>query len=497
MMTLLSFLILFPSFFLYMLCNDVKHCYRYDTVPTAAHTGGQVVLSEVGFNEYIQAYIPNVEELITELVIPDVFIDNINLGIASVSFNISNIAFRSVSFESGSVGMSDPYVSVTVADAAGEIDFNWSYTQGEWPYIHDEGWGSATLDDLSIMISGSSTLNEDCAMLQVSLLPIQLSVEDLDITLHGGASWLYDLVLELLTDVIVDYLIDPLAELLHDPIEEGINEAISGGSPIQAKGGDYSIALDLRLTQNPVFGDSVLIFSSVVMFEPADEAGDWLWNQTMPELPPITSDAAAQIYYSMPVFESQFLTFKKLDKLQGWITIDNIADEYASLLSTDFLVEFLPGLSQYPSESVSLFLNVTERPTVVSQPVALFLNLTGTLDMHVDSVDTPLLSLDISWGYTLDPSMYIVTKWWSNNTCLQLDARVYNQSQSVTDSLIGEVEMTEDLIDLVGLLGSSTESFLTYLTKTYTACLSADFVTTDQYSLVIRDEWLQIDFFLL
>eukprot|EP00768_Dysnectes_brevis_P005626 gnl/Dysnectes_brevis/413_a455_5053.p1 GENE.gnl/Dysnectes_brevis/413_a455_5053~~gnl/Dysnectes_brevis/413_a455_5053.p1 ORF type:complete len:559 (+),score=71.99 gnl/Dysnectes_brevis/413_a455_5053:446-2122(+) len=462
-------------------------CYTYDSTADLSieDSAFMLVITQSGIGRYADMLLDDIEACVSDLIIPDIE-EEVDLSISVVDFSITNIVFEELSVQDIDIVFQDPYITGSVSDASGKIKFSWQYSEIAWPYIGDQGWGEAELSDLSLLFSANFTMDRLCSTYDCNLAPLQLSVGDVDITLHGGASWLYDLLLELLTDLIVDVLIDPLATMLHDPLQQSLTDALANGNPIEDMGQDNDLLADLRFASIPSFGNGYISFPAVGRYETRDQEGMKPWDRPMPPLPTIQSDAAIQMFMGMPVFDSKFDAFYRSSKLEGNVTVDNCGD-YAALLGTDVLSAYIPGLADYPEQDVWLNLTAVSVPTIVAQPVALFMNISGTIDILLDNTTDVLATIGVSYGLACNPKMETLEQYWGNSTCPFIDCTYYNQTAFVASSDIGEIDITRDFRQLLSVVGSeAVATKVTDLSSEYAIQIPASYISPDMVSTIIH-----------
>eukprot|EP00704_Kipferlia_bialata_P010913 g10913.t1 len=114
---------------------------------------------------------------------------------------------------------------------------------------------------------------------------------------------------------------------------------------------------------------------------------DWDRRTKPAPLPSIINDADVQMIVSNSVFDSLFSVANYESLLQGTISPDTVANPmFESYLSTSVLASMCPEVyAQYPSSGVSLEMSASIDPTLTFMPSAGFLNITGTVDVSVNS----------------------------------------------------------------------------------------------------------------
>lgn len=190
------------------------------------------------------------------------------LLVGRVKIVLSNIIIYHIDVVSSNVEVGDDEISITASRATANLSMDWKYTYQNWfVEVSDQGKASVEVEDMEVGLKLS--LENQGGTLKLSLLDSKCDVEDVDIKLDGGASWLYQ--------GVVDAFSDHIESAVENAISKKLNEGISKiGSllqslPTQIKVDDTS-ALNVTFVGDPSFSDSSITFVINGLFIPKNGA---------------------------------------------------------------------------------------------------------------------------------------------------------------------------------------------------------------------------------
>jgi lipopolysaccharide-binding protein len=137
-------------------------------------------------NKIKDILIPIAEPKIQGLQIPDVSGQISAIGV-EIDYHISNIVVTSFAFGPTNVILFPLGVSLDLPQCQTVLNMNWQYKG-----LGLSGSGSAT-DSLSIQAVALILIGETQGKPQVSVNSLQLNIDKIDITVHGGESWFYQI----------------------------------------------------------------------------------------------------------------------------------------------------------------------------------------------------------------------------------------------------------------------------------------------------------------
>ncbi|KAG5597919.1 hypothetical protein H5410_039151 [Solanum commersonii] len=179
--------------------------------------------------------------------------------IGTVHMVLSNISIDNIHVISSTVKAGDTGIVISVSGAYANMTMNWEYSYSSWLFpipITDNGKASIQVEGMDVGISFNLTNVQGSLML--SPLDCGCSVKDIFIKLDGGASWLYQ------------GLIDAFEGRLSSAVENSISKKLREGivkidSSLQSLPKEIPIrniaALNVTFVGDPQFRDSSLVLS--------------------------------------------------------------------------------------------------------------------------------------------------------------------------------------------------------------------------------------------
>eukprot|EP00768_Dysnectes_brevis_P002621 gnl/Dysnectes_brevis/1943_a2233_1597.p1 GENE.gnl/Dysnectes_brevis/1943_a2233_1597~~gnl/Dysnectes_brevis/1943_a2233_1597.p1 ORF type:complete len:502 (-),score=137.13 gnl/Dysnectes_brevis/1943_a2233_1597:243-1748(-) len=457
----------------------------------------QSVLTEYGANSMADLAIPIVEESLVALIIPDIDGD-VDLGIASITYDISSIVLTEIDISNLVFkfdGESNRVV-VSLTDGFLHLEYKWGYETTTYPYVADGGFGTAEFQ-ASISLSAELEIDIECQSMQVILDPITFIPSQIDIILHGGASWLYDLIIDLLEDLIMDYLIDPFAQLIQQTAQEQLDQWIQKGAlVVQQPGSGQVTCFDRRPAASPIVQDGVISIPYIGKVVLCDGGEGEPWDVQPQEMPLVFSDSFVQYLFDAATFDSNHYQHYLQGEYQHTVTADDVPEEFRPFFTAGELAVIIPGLAEYAGLEITLDVYALEPPTDVVQPVALFTTFITAVDIMVDSQDTPLLQLQLDIGAAGTVVLSNITHSWGMDTCFSSEYELYNMTMTVSDTSVGPVGDEETLYQLTSLLAE--QMLMPWATdhssRKELICMETDFATTMTPSVLFHDTYMVLEF---
>ncbi|GIQ83722.1 hypothetical protein KIPB_005082 [Kipferlia bialata] len=412
--------------------------------------GAVVVLSIEGVNKLAADSIPDIEASAFDLKMDDIN-TSLDLGITVVDLSITQLLFAN--FHIGDIKATSlpltQELMLNMDDLDLELTFDWEYTEESWPFSKDSGTGTATCTGIGGEVVMGVGFDHVCGVPQFMADSVNLDLGDIKITLDGGASQLFQLILNAFIGLVEDLFTDELNTLIAASMTEAINEGIQESTgPSNVPDG---MKEDFR-SPNPVvvLEDNYIAIHFTAYIYPADEGPTWSARDAiMPTpLPNLVTSEDLQFVLSNTLFESLFLSSLHLGLLKGQVDPAKVQDpQLASLLTTTSLGAICPGLYEaYPDATVTLDLDATEMPTVTVMPSALFSNVTGTVHVSVHDEASQSMVDTFTVGYSVGlagtPQSLTETLHNAENmTTFYIDYTPYNTTGWEIESSYGPVDM--------------------------------------------------------
>jgi hypothetical protein len=186
--------------------------------------------------------IPIVEPAVIGLAVPDVSGSTKVTGL-TIHYTISNIKIQQFSFgQAGTVLIPPSEVGVDLPNTQCVVQMDWSYKAYG---LH--GSGSAT-DTLGLEIQAIGALYDQGGRLMAKAKSVSVNINDININVHGGNSWFYQVVVNIFKSKIKGTIEDALETELKGMINSLANYYLKG-KPVYPVSDD--LLIDYGLTETP------------------------------------------------------------------------------------------------------------------------------------------------------------------------------------------------------------------------------------------------------
>eukprot|EP00704_Kipferlia_bialata_P005875 g5875.t1 len=309
--------------------------------------------------------------------------------VTEVDLYITDMAITELQMD-GLIASTEPgkdMLSLILGDSDLQLTFDWRYEEIGFPFIKDHGTGTASVTGLSGSMLASVDVPQDCGKMVMTFEDFQCDIGKIEIDLDGGASALYDLVLNTFITLMESLFADELSDMIEESLYQCINDGLMKETNYSEDG--FGVDFDMRpVAPGVTIMDSYIgILSTGYMF-PSSVGPNWD-GRTKPSapLPDIVNNADTQLIMSNNLFNTMFSAANYNDALSGTISPETVGNPmYDSYLTTSVLGGLCPEVyTQYPDSSVSLELSASVDPFLSFMPSAGYLNITGTVDVSVNS----------------------------------------------------------------------------------------------------------------
>jgi len=328
--------------------------------------GVKVTVSQGALSYLKDQMLPAAEAAALSATIPDMssrtsvpVVGDVDVTMKNMKLNRLNVGSSSIDLNSGNA------VSVSISDLSMDLTLNWHYRECSWPHVSDSGSGDASTSHSSgrvAFVVGSDSTGHPTAKIS----SCKLDMSDLDITLHGGASWLYNAIISLFHGNIVDALQDAVCDTLTGDVQKQLDEILAD-IPVQQPVGNY-LAIDYSLSGANgivITPEQFLIASSAGEFYPRNGHPGGAPGQPV-EMPDNVTNKHFQIFASEFSAESFGFACVKTGLTEMLVTKDMAPTAAQAFFVTDFYQQYAPGLVDiYGSgKDVALFLAIHQSPDI-------------------------------------------------------------------------------------------------------------------------------------
>lgn len=326
-----------------------------------ANPGVKVTLTQAALSYILKETLPLLRDMLTKIHIDDIN-QSVNTPIGHVDISLSSIKVGTASLGDASLQISNSGLNAAITNVHLAASGNWHYRQHSFPHISDHGSVDVNIGMSVLNIATSASLNSGYKSgLKVSVDSIDFSFSNFDIKLHGGASWLYN--------IIVSLLKGDIEKAVHKAVAEGIPPAVT--DTIQK-------SLDEQKLEVPISSGVVLSFAPrMVSFVNQERvtlgaAGDFVKDGVPPFLddpastPDLINSKMVQVYLTDHILSSAGFTFDKGGLMQTLVTPHDIPESWPISLNTSYIAFKLaaPGLySKYPDRAMNILFKADETIT--------------------------------------------------------------------------------------------------------------------------------------
>ncbi|KAL6202422.1 hypothetical protein ACLB2K_026130 [Fragaria x ananassa] len=303
--------------------------------------------------------------------------------IGQVDVALSNITIYSVDIASSYVETGDSGIALVASGATANLSMHWQYSYTTWLFeVTDNGAASIQVEGMEVGVT--LALKDQQGSLKLSVLDCGCYVKDISIKLDGGASWLY----QGLVDAFGGQIVSAVEENIAKKVNEGITKLDSSlqSLPKQIELDDIA-SLNVTLVDNPVLSNSSIEFQINGLFTtPIDDSTSSLDHKgSLNPLPCSAPARMVEISLHEDVFNSVSLVYFNANYM-NWV-INKIPEQ--SLLNTAEWRYIVPQLyKQYPNKDMDLNVTVSSQPivTVVNNGIDIIVYSDVTIDVIDDEV---------------------------------------------------------------------------------------------------------------
>ncbi|PHU12981.1 hypothetical protein BC332_19911 [Capsicum chinense] len=284
--------------------------------------------------------------------------------IGTVNILISNLSINKIHVISSTVKAGDTGIVISVSGAYANMTMNWGYEYSNWwlPVpVMDSGVASIQVEGMDVGISFNLTNNQGSLML--TPLDCGCSVKDIFIKLNGGASWLYQGLIEAFEGRLTSAVENAISKKLRQGIVklDSLLQSLPKEIPIRNIG-----ALNVTFVGDPQLRDSSLILSINGLISAKEAHAAPAYPHLFASLEHLLAsiplkDPASMVTISLheKVLVSASSVYYDANKMH-WI-VDKIPEQ--SLLNTAGWRFIIPQLyRRYPNDDMNLNVSIYSPP---------------------------------------------------------------------------------------------------------------------------------------
>ncbi|KAL4325157.1 hypothetical protein GQ457_11G012720 [Hibiscus cannabinus] len=278
--------------------------------------------------------------------------------IGKVHLGLSDIVIYSVDFPFSSVETGDSGIVLIASGATANLRMKWKYSYKNW-VITISDHGTATVEVLGMEVGLNAAIINEEGTLKLLLLDHGCHVKDISINVDGGASWLYQGIIDAFQGKIVSSVEDAIAK----NIQKGIIKLDSKLQSIPKQLHVNSVvSMNVTFMDDPLLTDSSVELEINGLFNGANEisVSNYFRERSQNFLSGNGLAKMVDISLHEKVFESAASVYFNGDYMH-W-TVDEIPE---SLMNTDGWRNVIPQLyEKYPDDDMNLHMTVTSPPII-------------------------------------------------------------------------------------------------------------------------------------
>jgi len=330
-------------------------------------------------------YLKGVGVELLEKVIDKISIPNLSgeaeTPIGKIDWDLSNLVLDKFAIGSSSVTLlPNQGLTLALTGVSCHVGLDWKYKKKSWPHISDHG--SADVD-VALSAAVQLQVTESNGRPVLNVLQDAVSIGELKIHLHGGASWLYQIFINIFSHQIKDAISKALTSAITQNIDKGLNKALST-LPISEPISKHA-EINFELVSNPVFTNTYMEIPELGEFYSIDNPQECP-NNICPrvQIPDIITNEMLQMFITDFVANSAGFTFFELGKLKATIMDKDIPSWSPMRLNTSSFQYLIPTLYQYyPNMLMQINVYSTQPPEATFSAKGVSILAPGDLEVVV------------------------------------------------------------------------------------------------------------------
>jgi len=364
--------------------------------------------------------------------------------------DLSQFHIEEFGIAKSSIVVSSPNVgTVSISGISLRLSFHWHYKYRH--LVSDHGSADVHTSGASTKVSAHIGRDANGAP-TVTVSDTGFDVGDLSIKLHGGASWLYNLIISNFKGRIRSAINKEVRAKMSSTIGTLVKEALAS-VPLSHDFG-HGVSLCYALADQPSvisdFGGRMVVGSVAEFYATKEGRGKSPFKPTgMPKtLAKSAPGPMVELFMNEYFFNTFSWAFIHAGNLHMQIDQNSAPDQYKALFTTGHYASAAPGLVQkYGKDSlIRLDFDVTQVPTLYFQPDGFQLKTSAMLTLEVKQGDKYVKVIGLTLTLLSSGSISI------KGTSVYGHLKTFKVTATVSSSIIGEVNVTllQDLLNFVG-----------------------------------------------
>jgi len=397
--------------------------------------------------EYAKSVLqPILVEKIKTVTIPDLE-DTVKTPVGKTKISVTNIHLNDFSLQNTAIVLTAPNVgTVSIDGIALNLNFDWRYKA---KFASDHGSGDASSSGASTKISAAISKDDKGAPV-VTLTDTGFDCGDLDIKLHGGASWLYNFIINMFKSVVHNEVNSVVRSKMREIIQGMIEGALSS-IPLSCKFAGDTMGLSYAMADQPTvlpeYGGRMAAGSVAEFFDAKEGPGHSPFKTSAMPKTTATSAPGPMLELFLDDFVFNTFSYAYVHSGNAHIQLDKntVPEEAKPLFISGYYASAMPGLvEKYGMEAdLRLDFDLQQVPTLYMQPDGFQFKSSAMLSLDVNTNT----SYERAAGLNVDiiSSGNIQIK----GTSIFAEIKTLKVNVSVASSTIGKIDVDglQQLID--------------------------------------------------
>jgi len=328
-------------------------------------TGAKLVIDQKGLNYFKNVMLPFVENLVLTTTFPDIT-GTTGTPIGDIDYSVQRLKLSSLSIDTSNIALTPPKsIVVSAANIAAEATMAWGYYGHIWPHVRDNGTAVAKISKTSatlVFVLGADATGHPT----LATSGCGLTLGTVDIKLSGGASWLYQIFVNILVPLLKGTIQSTICTQLPAAIDAMANEQLSTLPVMEPIG--FGLGIDYMLPTAPVVGQFGLSLSTRGEMYAVNEGPGHTPGSPVALPDGEIADAEIELVLSEWTLASVAYSAWHAGLLSKLLTQNDVPPAAAQFFTTSTYSAYAPGLvKKYGAKQpVALALAVKAAPVVLA-----------------------------------------------------------------------------------------------------------------------------------
>lgn len=325
--------------------------------------GVKMTMNQYALNHIKDALLPVAERAALTANIPDMEETAHAPVIGKISVHLKNIKINTLTVKNSSIIFaSNNQLVVTLQGVHIDVHLGWHYREKSFPHVHDSGTASASTSNAGgdvVVVVGVDAHGHPTAQIAQGFI----SLGSLSISVHGGAKWLYQVLISVFHDKIVAAIQKGLNSALTGQIQSQLSRLLAN-VPTQHSLGN-NLAIDYSIGRIAIQNNLLTAGSAGEFFPKGSQPGKAPGSPIA--MPDSIVNKQVQIFLSS--FTGESLGYAIMNSGLGHRTLnkDQVSSIAKQFFNTNFYSQYAPGIIKKfgANVDVQLYLGLHQTPNVI------------------------------------------------------------------------------------------------------------------------------------